>query len=84
MKQEIYLTGINHRTAQVSIRECFAISKENHYQNIFFQQDRKVDEVIILSTCNRVEILVVADRDESIHPYLVNGSGFNSDYGPDV
>lgn len=71
MKQEIYLTGINHRTAQVSIRECFAISKENHYQNIFFQQDRKVDEVIILSTCNRVEILVVADRDESIHPYLL-------------
>ena len=71
IKQEIYLTGINHRTAQVSIRECFAISKENHYQNIFFQQDRKVDEVIILSTCNRVEILVVADRDESIHPYLL-------------
>ncbi len=71
MKQEIYLTGINHRTAQVSIRECFAISKENHYQNIFFQQDRKVDEVIILSTCNRVEILAVADRDESIHPYLL-------------
>ncbi len=71
MKQEIYLTGLNHRTAQVSIRECFALSDENPYAQNFFHSGSPIQEILILSTCNRVEILAVGNKDEQVGAYLL-------------
>lgn len=53
------LIGINHKTAPVEVRERFAIP-ESHLPNAVqrLAQHPGVGEGLILSTCNRVEMLV--------------------------
>ena len=72
MEQQIYLIGLNYRTAGVEVRERFALtdhcskdtwaiplrpSEEND------SSETTLDEALILSTCNRVEILAVGQGD---------------------
>ena len=72
MEQQIYLIGLNYRTAGVEVRERFALtdhcskdtwaiplrpSGEND------SSETTLDEALILSTCNRVEILAVGQGD---------------------
>lgn len=69
----IHLIGLNHRTAQVEIREKFALTEFTtpekwpflcHKHCISSVQDKlAVKESLILSTCNRVEMIVVYDGD---------------------
>lgn len=57
---DIVLIGINHKTASVELRECIAFSREESVtalQTLFRQAC--IDEVILFSTCNRVELLFV-------------------------
>jgi len=63
MTQQIVLVGLNHRTAPVSTREKFALTKVNN-EDFKSAGDCPVREVLILSTCNRVEILGVGDLQE--------------------
>jgi glutamyl-tRNA reductase len=60
---DIVLVGINHNTAPVELRECIAFSKEEAataVQTLLRQPDLK--EVVLFSTCNRVEVLLVTDQ----------------------
>jgi len=60
---DIVLVGINHNTAPVELRECIAFSKEESAaaaQTLLRQPDLK--EVVLFSTCNRVELLFVTDQ----------------------
>ncbi len=57
---DIVLIGLNHKTASVELRECIAFSKEESataLQTLYRQMC--IDEVILFSTCNRVEVLFV-------------------------
>jgi len=59
---DIVLVGINHKTAPVELRECIAFSKEESVtavQSLLGLAD--LNEVILFSTCNRVEVLLVTD-----------------------
>ena len=59
---DIVLVGINHKTASVELRECIAFSEEESVtavQALLRQPD--LNEVILFSTCNRVEVLFVTD-----------------------
>ena len=59
---KIVLVGINHKTAPVELRECIAFSKEESVtavQTLLRQPD--LNEVLLFSTCNRVEVLFVTD-----------------------
>jgi glutamyl-tRNA reductase len=62
MQHDIHLFGLNHRTADVDVRECFALKDQLSFEECVKSLGRAVDEVMVLSTCNRVEILVVAGR----------------------
>ena len=58
----IVLTGLSHKTAPVEVRECLALSKDR----VAGALERLVDgsvvrEALIVSTCNRVEVLAVVD-----------------------
>jgi glutamyl-tRNA reductase len=56
------LLGINHRTAPIELREQVAIPRERLAGAAMSLTDiGGVTEVMILSTCNRVEILTVAE-----------------------
>jgi len=57
---EIVLIGINHKTAPVELRECIAFT-ENESESAVRELAGKapIKEVLLFSTCNRVEVLVV-------------------------
>ncbi len=61
MDKIIYLVGLNHRTAGVDVREKFALTNLTEFEAGLLSTCR-LREVMALSTCNRVEILAVADR----------------------
>ncbi len=59
---EIVLLGLNHKTAPVELRECLAFSKEETDTALkTFQESPVISEVVLISTCNRVEILLATD-----------------------
>jgi len=63
---EIILTGMSHKTAPVEIREKFSLPKETLGE--FLKQLAElpgVQEGMILSTCNRVEILAVVEEEKN-------------------
>ncbi|MBD3347117.1 MAG: glutamyl-tRNA reductase [Chitinivibrionales bacterium] len=56
---QILLTGINHSTAPVNIREKFAFSKAETGEFLLTLLGKPgIEEALLLSTCNRTEILV--------------------------
>ncbi|MBW2439397.1 MAG: glutamyl-tRNA reductase [Deltaproteobacteria bacterium] len=58
---EIVLIGINHKTAPVEVRECIAFTEEESVSALrALSGNPFIREVLIFSTCNRVEVLVVA------------------------
>ncbi len=57
MQTCILLIGLNHRSADVQIREAFALNAEVAEE--LRASLSLADEIFILSTCNRVELLVV-------------------------
>ncbi len=58
MNRNIYLFGLNHKTAPVEIRERFALSSHNSVESWGIPCEGAIREALILSTCNRVEIIV--------------------------
>ncbi len=63
MNSSIHLIGINHRTAAVEVREKFALTNFCSPETWAIPHGEGVRESLILSTCNRVEILVVGEGD---------------------
>ncbi len=60
---DIVIVGLNHRTAPVEIRERLAFSPESVGNALRRLLEREgVAEGVILSTCNRVEVCVLADE----------------------
>lgn len=60
----ILLVGLNHRTAPVEIREQLAFSRDGAATALILFRNRfPKAEAAIISTCNRVEILVASDGD---------------------
>src|SRR3712207_9321905 len=59
----IVLVGLNHKTAPVEVRERLAFSDEACAQCLQALVDGEViTEGLIVSTCNRVEVLATAGR----------------------
>ena len=57
MNAHITLVGLNHRTAEVGVRERFALANPEECQAWEKLVQGPVAEAFVLSTCNRVEIL---------------------------
>ncbi|MCI0527905.1 MAG: glutamyl-tRNA reductase, partial [Nitrospira sp.] len=62
----IIIVGLNHKTAPVEVREQLAFSNELLGRALYEMGSCKgIDEGLILSTCNRVEVCaVVRDTEE--------------------
>ncbi|MDR0826426.1 MAG: glutamyl-tRNA reductase [Desulfovibrio sp.] len=59
MDSALYLVGLNHKTAPLEVRECFALNSPDPQGEEFMPIGDGVNECMLLSTCNRVEILAV-------------------------
>lgn len=71
MNQEIFLIGLNHKTAGVDIRERFALSDCDPVTTGLVKDAGAVTETMILSTCNRVEFLVVGDGGQNVRSRIL-------------
>lgn len=63
MDCEIVLVGLNHRTAQVNVRERFALVNHTSPEAWALPLGGPIQEALILSTCNRVELLAMGTGD---------------------
>ena len=60
---KLFITGLNHRTAPVEVRERLAFAEQGLPEALGILKGRPgLLEGMILSTCNRVEITVTADE----------------------
>jgi glutamyl-tRNA reductase len=70
---KILLTGLNHKTAPVELRERLAIAPENLAVEIqALLSHPGIREGLIVSTCNRVELLICHDGDDPGLPAYLN------------
>ncbi len=66
------LLGLNHKTTPVEIRERVALSGGYELPLQRLRQIPGCKEVYLLSTCNRVEILVVAEQTPLLEEHLIH------------
>ncbi len=75
----VLLTGINHQTAPIEIRERFAFSPSQLQHAYTQEQDKIVEGLVILNTCNRTELYATARNiergQEHLKSYLSSISG---------
>jgi len=58
---KILLVGMNHRTAPVELRERFAVTEAAPWLEKLLRSG-EFPEVVLLSTCNRVEVIATTDQ----------------------
>jgi glutamyl-tRNA reductase len=63
---EILLIGLNHKSAPVAVRECLAFNPtESVAATAGLKRLEGVTEAVLISTCNRVEALIVSPQPEA-------------------
>lgn len=62
--KKFYVVGLNYQKADVVTRSNFSLSKENQKQLLAKAKKINIKSVVILSTCNRIEIMGFAK-----HPF---------------
>ena len=84
MQKEIIIVGLNHRSAPIEVRESVAF--ENGYVRGALLRLRgypAVEEGVILSTCNRVEVVAaVADAETACHAMKAFLNEQRAQHGP--
>ncbi len=59
------IVGVNHNKASISIREGVSFTDSQKIEAINFLLDNGINEVVVLSTCNRSEVYIYAKDIES-------------------
>ncbi len=72
MMNRIFVWGVNFKTAPVEQRELLACSREDTYYLLPpFKTISGIVEIMLLSTCNRVEVYTVAESYESMNRLIL-------------
>ncbi|HEY4328281.1 MAG TPA: glutamyl-tRNA reductase, partial [Phycisphaerae bacterium] len=75
----LLVVGLNHRTAPLELRETVAFNPERSREaTAAFRRKFPQSEIVILSTCNRVELYIA--RPVSAEPSLENLAGFLAEF----
>ncbi len=77
-KLDIILIGLNHKTASVEIRECLGFSGDD--QDTALEKLNALEavrEVLLVSTCNRVEVLLTSTQTDAAVETII---AFLADY----
>ncbi|ADH87216.1 glutamyl-tRNA reductase [Desulfurivibrio alkaliphilus] len=82
LAEKISCLGVNHQTAPVEIREKMAFSGDCLNPLVQIKEIPGCDECCFLSTCNRVEVLLVAEPEAAtiaaVRDFLFAGSGLSA------
>lgn len=83
LAEKIACLGVNHQTAPVEIREKLAYSGDCLNPLVQIKEIPGCDECCFLSTCNRVEVLLVGDPAAgtftAVRDFLFAGSGISGE-----
>lgn len=80
---DIFVVGMNHKTAPVDVRERMGINPELMEKFLYgLNEFDEISECIVLSTCNRVEILGCAEDTKRAVKSSVNYLGLFHDKNP--
>ncbi len=85
-KLDILLLGVNHKTAPVEIREKLALRDMDPPALELFYNLSSCMEVVFLSTCNRVEVIVGTNdistaREQIVEAWLAHSGITEKDFG---
>lgn len=61
-----YLVGINYKKTDASTRGLFAINDSDNVQLLNYAKSIGVQQIFVLSTCNRTEVYAIADDPQTI------------------
>ena len=87
---KLLVTGVSHKTAPVEVRECLAFRDDTLKPALADLKAREgIAEAVILSTCNRVEVIVTAedsaDPQAIVDGFLAESKGLSPEtIGPHV
>jgi len=62
--KRLYLVGLSHKTAPIAVRERFALTGETLKEALTALRHHGVEEAMVLSTCNRVEVYLRAESED--------------------
>jgi glutamyl-tRNA reductase len=69
----ILICGLNHKSAPLAVRERLAVAPEKHSDYLMQAiQFDAIDEVAIVSTCNRTELVCATTQSKSVLNWLSN------------
>ena len=75
--KKFYLIGLNYKKADVETRSKFSLSKDQQAALLADAKDMGVNSVVVLSTCNRVEIMGFSKHPFELISLLCNHSNGN-------
>lgn len=79
LQLQTFVIGLNHDTAAVDLREKFSFDPSNLAQYLMsVQRLSGIQEVLMLSTCNRTEIYIVGRELQDIITWLGDYSGLGT------
>ncbi len=70
--EKILLLGVNHKTTPVAIREKIALSGGYEEPLAAMKKIRGLSEYYLLSTCNRVELLLVTEAGNTVEEDVID------------
>jgi glutamyl-tRNA reductase len=69
---DLNIIGLNHKTAPLSLREQFVFHADQISHALLDLKDKKVNQVAILSTCNRTEIYFNGAKIQIVYQWLAD------------
>lgn len=70
---QLIQVGLNHKTASIEIRERLSFLERELFQALsLLKKEREIKEVVILSTCNRMEIYAVVEEERDGLSKIIN------------
>jgi len=71
--REVFLVGLSHHSASIAVREQVALEGEELKAALSDLHSRQnVQEAMVISTCNRVEVIVLADSAEPARRFFLD------------
>lgn len=85
MKHALALTGLSHEKAPSDVRERFHLTRRQALEAMHeIRRSGQIDEILILSTCNRTEIYAVGEDSDAVaqvlEDYFTNQEASVTDY----
>lgn len=75
-----FALGVNHQTASVELREKVAFNTERLKQQLEQQANHStLNDLVVVSTCNRTEIYAISESSEEIFDWFVQVNGLDAE-----